>query len=69
MPFIEINGLPGKVYVPDKAPASQKKNKCPDCFSCQLCSDTRCQVCTNNNHFKKEHQCSCGQPADEKQHI
>ncbi len=66
MPFIKINGLPGKVYIPDKLPDNRKKNTCPDCFSCQMCSDTRCQVCTNNHHAIKKHNCTCGKPDNEK---
>lgn len=65
MPFIEINGLPGKVYVPEALPTHCKKHKCADCFSCQMCSDTRCRVCTNNHHATKTHNRTCGKPDNE----
>lgn len=45
MPFKEIPGLPGKVYIPEQHPDAPKKHDCPDCFSCQMCSDSRCRVC------------------------
>jgi hypothetical protein len=59
MPFIEISGFPGKVYVPEPQPDTQKKNKCPDCFSCQRCADIRCQICLNKNPVDKK--CSCSE--------
>ena len=59
MPFIEIEGLPGKVYIPEKLPDNQKKNKCPDCFSCQMCNDSRCQLCLNKNHLNIINICDC----------
>ncbi|MEW6078299.1 MAG: hypothetical protein AB1724_10835 [Thermodesulfobacteriota bacterium] len=45
MPFIDVPGLPGKLYVPEAMAATKKKHACPDCFSCQHCGDDRCQVC------------------------
>ena len=46
MAFVQINGLEGKVYVPDEKPeATNKKHKCKDCYSCQVCSETRCALC------------------------
>jgi len=69
MPFIEIEGLPGKVYVPEKLPDNQKKNSCPDCFSCQMCSDTRCRVCLNKNSKDNENGCRCGKSIHESKHI
>jgi hypothetical protein len=45
MPFVTIPGLKGKVYVPQQAEGSVKKNPCKDCYSCQHCSDDRCGVC------------------------
>ncbi len=45
MPFQNIPGLPGKLYVPRKNPDAPKKHNCPDCFSCQMCSDDRCRIC------------------------
>ena len=56
MPFVQVKGLPGKVYVPEckNAPG---KHPCPDCLCCQRCSDDRCQICTAE---------SKGSPADGK---
>ncbi len=45
MPFIEIPGLTGKVYVPEAPEGSPKKHPCKDCFHCQMCGAARCQVC------------------------
>ncbi|MFP4446765.1 MAG: hypothetical protein ACLFPD_11035 [Desulfosudaceae bacterium] len=45
MPFIKVPGLTGRVYVPEKTGPDKKKHNCPDCFSCQMCSQARCQVC------------------------
>ena len=60
MPFKGIPGLPGKVYIPEHNPDAPKKNDCPDCFSCQMCSDSRCRVCRRQHepcqgrHIKNE---------------
>ena len=57
MPFKEIPGLPGKVYIPEQNPDAPKKHDCPDCFSCQMCSDSRCRVC------RRQHEpCRCRHP-------
>ncbi len=45
MPFVKISGIKGKFYVPEEKPDGSKKYDCADCFSCQRCSDDRCQVC------------------------
>ncbi len=47
MPFVSIPGGFGKIYVPDNKHRLSCKNPCPDCFSCQFCSDDRCNVCKN----------------------
>jgi len=52
MPFKEIPGLPGKIYIPEQDPDAPKKHDCPDCFSCQMCSDDRCRIC-------RDHRVSC----------
>jgi hypothetical protein len=44
MAFIRVEGLSGKVFVPDGSP-EPKKHPCPDCVGCQHCSDDRCRVC------------------------
>jgi hypothetical protein len=45
MPFINVPGLTGKLYVPEQIAGLKKKHNCPDCFACQQCGDDRCQVC------------------------
>lgn len=45
MPFVEMDGVTGKVYVPEKPPGTLKKHDCKECFSCQMCGDDRCNVC------------------------
>ena len=37
-------GVPGQIYVPDND-SQLKKHPCPDCFSCQWCSASRCELC------------------------
>ncbi len=44
MPFINIEGLAGKIFVPEDCRCG-KKHPCPDCFQCQFCSDERCELC------------------------
>ena len=57
MPFVNVPGLKGKVYVPEADDQAPKKNPCPDCFSCQMCGDSRCQVCLRQKGMN--HRCSC----------
>lgn len=45
MPFVRVPGLRGLLYVPETDGTAHKKHDCPDCFSCQVCSDDRCGVC------------------------
>ncbi len=45
MPFVTMPGITGKIYLPEKNGCISGKHPCPDCFSCQLCSDERCSVC------------------------
>jgi hypothetical protein len=45
MAFVEIPGFKGKVYVPEEIAGSHKKHPCKDCYSCQMCSDDRCNLC------------------------
>jgi hypothetical protein len=44
MAFIRVEGLSGKVFVPDESP-EPKKHPCPDCYDCQHCGDDRCRMC------------------------
>ncbi len=45
MPFVKMPGVTGKVYIPEPIPGQIQKHPCPDCFTCQRCSDDRCTVC------------------------
>ena len=44
MPFIRIDGIEGKVFIPDEKTVF-KKHPCKDCFFCQMCSDEKCSIC------------------------
>lgn len=44
MGFIRMEGVQGLVYVPEPD-GKAKKHPCEDCFSCQMCSDNRCDLC------------------------
>ena len=54
MPFVKVPGLPGKLYVPEKQKNCQKKHPCKDCFSCEHCSDDRCNVCRDKEKNESE---------------
>lgn len=45
MPFVDLPDGTGKVYVPEKKQGCPQKHPCRDCFSCQMCSDDRCDRC------------------------
>ena len=53
MPFIKMDGVDGLVYVPDPEPISNKKHPCPDCETCQHCSDARCNICLRDQCHRK----------------
>jgi hypothetical protein len=44
MGFKKLPGSRGMIYVPE-ADTGRKKHPCPDCFSCQWCSNERCRAC------------------------
>ena len=44
MPYKDIPGFKGKLYIPEES-KNPKKHDCKDCYSCQMCSDTRCAIC------------------------
>jgi hypothetical protein len=44
MAFKRMNGVEGLVYVPEDD-GVLKKHPCVDCYSCQWCSDNRCDLC------------------------
>lgn len=54
MPFKHIDGFIGKVYVPEEVPEKFKKHNCKDCFSCQFCDDSRCEVCIHKKDCDKK---------------
>ncbi|MBN2270043.1 MAG: hypothetical protein JXN61_05480 [Sedimentisphaerales bacterium] len=53
MAYKRIRGIPGLVYVPE--PDEQGgKHPCKDCFCCQWCSDSRCQICLKKRACRKK---------------
>jgi hypothetical protein len=44
MGFKKLPDNLGMVYVPE-CDGGKKKHPCPDCFSCQWCSNDRCRAC------------------------
>ena len=46
MPYKNISGFKGKLYIPEEG-NNHKKHDCKDCFSCQMCSDRKCELCLN----------------------
>lgn len=63
MPFVRMPGLKGKVYVPEEPEGARKKHPCPDCFSCQMCTDSRCRVCLEDGEDKNA--CLCTKKTSE----
>lgn len=55
MPFIEVPGVNGKVYVPEPAGESPKKHPCKDCYQCQMCGESRCRVCRGEKKARECH--------------
>ena len=53
MPFIEVDGIDGLVYVPEEDAHTAKKHPCRDCMVCQHCSDARCRICLNKKAKEK----------------
>jgi len=58
MPFVDLPDGTGKIYVPEKKQGCRQKYPCLDCFSCQMCSDDRCQRCLGRD--KKARCCGGG---------
>ncbi len=48
MGFIRVDGLPGKVFIPDESASSCRKHPCRDCTHCQQCAESRCGLCRLN---------------------
>jgi len=44
MVFKKLPNNRGMIYEPD-CNSDREKHPCPDCFSCQWCSNERCRVC------------------------
>ena len=52
MPFVELPGITGKVYVLEVQQEGSKKHSCKDCYFCQMCSDDRCRLCIGPKNYK-----------------
>jgi hypothetical protein len=52
MPFIELDSIPGLIWIPEEI--KNKKHNCKDCFSCQMCSNERCDLCLKKSQCKNE---------------
>lgn len=52
MPYKRLKGVKGLVYVPEHDGGDAKHN-CKDCFCCQWCSDSRCELCLKGRQCKK----------------
>ncbi|MBN2544237.1 MAG: hypothetical protein JXB50_00480 [Spirochaetes bacterium] len=50
MPLVQLPGDEGLVWQPEKT--QNKKKNCKDCFACQFCSDSRCNLCLKNKKVK-----------------
>jgi len=53
MPYIKIPGFKGRLYIPEEN-KSPKKHDCIDCYSCQMCSDSKCNLCLKNKAKSKK---------------
>ncbi len=54
MPFVDLPDGSGKIYVPEMD-GDKHKHPCPDCFSCQWCSNDRCNRCRSQcRHLGKK---------------
>ncbi len=68
MAWQTVQGLDGKVFIPECRNEGKKKNPCPDCFACQNCSDERCRVCAARGAFPTETpHCHCSSIEEIKQ--
>jgi len=52
MSFVTINGIKGKVFIPDEKTII-RKHPCKDCFYCQFCSDEKCSLCLKKQASEK----------------
>lgn len=53
MPFRKLPGNRGMIYIPERR-RRDSKHPCLDCFSCQWCSDDRCNRCRGKSKFAKK---------------
>ncbi len=53
MPFIEMDGVDGLVFVPESEDKIPKKHPCKDCSACRQCSDACCRICLSNKYKAK----------------
>lgn len=37
-----------------------QKKKCPDCFGCQMCGETRCRICRKYGHMDRPSELGSG---------
>jgi hypothetical protein len=49
MPFIRDSRIKGLVFIPESSLQTLKKHPCPDCYSCQMCSEIKCGLCMKKN--------------------
>ena len=49
MPFVRDSRIKGLVFVPDDSLQPPKKHPCPDCHTCQMCSEIKCGLCMKRN--------------------
>lgn len=56
MAFTDLADGKGKIYIAEKSISAPQKHPCPDCFSCQMCSDDRCLMCRGCCGKKKRQQ-------------
>jgi len=64
MAFYTIPGFQAKVFVPEGNHHEGRKYNCTDCFSCQMCSDERCEACLKRNSREKAVK-RCGEGASD----
>jgi len=65
MPFEKRPGLPGKVYIPEYRSECARKHACPDCFTCQNCSDERCGLCLSKKESLSKQSCRVARSSGE----
>ena len=64
MAFVKIKGFKGMMYIPEES-ESPKKHPCADCFSCNFCSDERCDLCLKGKTDYNSRECKCKKNPDD----